>query len=412
MSLLIVENLSEALKSVRSQLLRTILTVLIISVGIMALVGILTSIDAIKNSISSNFSSMGANTFSVRNYGTGMHVGSGGRKAKVYPRITYKEALAFKNRFDFPGYVSVSTRASSLATLKNGSEETNPNIFVFGVDENYLITSGYEIQQGRNFSPQDVELGTSSIILGMDIVKDLFPRSNPLEQIISIGGKKFTVIGVLKPKGSSMGFSGDKNALIPLSTARQRFSQPDPSFLINVTVDRPDLLENAIGEATGLFRMVRGDKPGEESSFEITRSDSMSQMLIENMGIVSISATVIGLITLLGAAIGLMNIMLVSVTERTREIGVRKAIGASSKTIRNQFLVEAIVICQLGGIFGIVLGIAIGNLVGSLMGAEFIVPWAWMLLGFALCFIVGLISGIYPAYKAAELDPIEALRYE
>lgn len=412
MTLMITENISEALKSVRSQLLRTTLTVLIISVGIMALVGILTSIDAIKNSISSNFSSMGANTFSINNYGTGIHVGSGGRKAKVFPRISYREALTFKSRFDFPAYVSVSTRASSLATLKYGSEETNPNIFIFGVDENYLITSGYGIEEGRNFSPQDIELGTNTIIIGKTIVDDLFPNESALEKVISIGGKKFTVVGILKPKGSSMGFSGDKNALIPLSTARQEFSQPNPTFLINVTVDRPEMLDPAIGEATASFRMIRGDKPGTESSFEISRSDSMSQMMIENMGVVSISATIIGLITLLGAAIGLMNIMLVSVTERTREIGVRKAIGASSETIRNQFLVEAIVICQLGGIFGIVLGIVIGNAVGSLMGADFIIPWDWMLIAFALCFVVGLASGFYPAYKASELDPIEALRYE
>lgn len=412
MSLMITENISEALKSVRSQLLRTILTVLIISVGIMALVGILTSIDAIKSSISSNFSSMGANTFSIRNYGTGIHVGSGGRKAKTYPRISYREALSFKKAYDFPAYVSVSTRASSLATLKFGSEETNPNIFVFGVDENYLITSGYEIEEGRNFSPQDIEFGTNTIILGVDIVEDLFPNEKALEKVITIGGKKFTVVGILKSKGSSMGFSGDKNALIPLTTARQEFSQPNPTFLINVTVDKANKLEPAIGEATGLFRSVRGDKPGDEPSFEISRSDSISQMLIENMAVVSISATIIGLITLLGAAIGLMNIMLVSVTERTREIGVRKAIGASSKIIRNQFLVEAIVICQLGGLFGILLGIIIGNAVGSLMGAEFIIPWDWMLIAFALCFVVGLASGFYPAYKASELDPIEALRYE
>lgn len=412
MSLMITENIGEALRAVKSQLLRTTLTILIISVGMMALVGILTSIDAIKSSISSNFSDMGANTFSIRNFGSGIRIGSGGKKAKSYPRISYREAISFKDRLDFPAYVSVSTRASSMATLKYASRETNPNTFIFGADENYLITSGYEMEEGRNFSPQDIELGSNSIIIGQDIVDDLFPNESALEKVIAIAGKKFTVIGILKSKGSSMGFSGDKNALIPLSTARQKFSQANPTFLINVMVDQPQKLDPAIGEATSLFRTIRKNRPGAESTFEISRSDSMSKMLIDNMGVVSISATVIGLITLLGAAIGLMNIMLVSVTERTREIGVRKAIGASSKTIRNQFLVEAIVICQLGGVFGIVLGIAIGNLVGSLMGAEFIIPWMWMLLGFALCLLVGLASGLYPAHKASELDPIEALRYE
>lgn len=392
--------------------MRTILTVLIISVGIMALVGILTSIDAIKNSISSNFSSMGANTFSIRNFGSNIHIGKSGQKAKVYPRITYRQAMEFKERLDFPAYVSVSTRASSLATIKYKSEKTNPNIFVFGVDENYLLTSGYEIESGRNFSNQDIQYGSNTIIIGKEIVKSLFPNENPLEKVISVGSKKFLVIGVLKSKGSSMGFSGDKNALIPLSSARQNFSIANPTFLINVMVNYPEQLDAASGEATGLFRTIRGNKLSEDASFEISRSDNISEMLIENISIVTLSATVIGFITLLGAAIGLMNIMLVSVTERTREIGVRKAIGADAITIRNQFLIEAIVICQLGGIFGIILGIAIGNLVGAMMGSGFIIPWAWMLMAFALCFVVGIISGIYPAIKASKLNPIEALRYE
>lgn len=407
------ENVREALRSVRSQLLRTILTALIIAVGITALVGILTSIDAISSSISSNFSSMGSNTFSIRNRGSNIHVGRGGKKAKSHPRITYQEAIDFKSRFDYPAIVSVSSRASSLATLKHKSKKTNPNIFVFGIDENYLITSGYEIAKGRNFSKHDNRYGSHGVVIGASIQESLFPDGeNPLDQIISIGGGKYKVIGVLKSKGSSMGFSGDKNAFIPLTNARQYFPSSNPTFLINVMVNYPEELDPAISEATGTFRIIRGDKLGQEASFESTRSDNISQLLMENLSMVTISATIIGLITLLGAAIGLMNIMLVSVTERTREIGIRKAIGASASIIRNQFLIEAVVICQLGGILGIVLGIAIGNIVGGLVGSGFIIPWGWMIMGVCLCIVVGLISGFYPAYKASKLDPIESLRYE
>ncbi len=378
----------------------------------MALVGILTSIDSISSSLSSNFSSMGASTFSLQNRGMNIHVGKGGKKRKVYPSISFDEAMDFKEKYAFPATVSVSVRASALATLKYREEKTNPNIFVFGIDENYLQTSGYELAKGRKFSAHEIYSGSALVILGDEIAKTLFPKTDPLDKLISIGANKFRVIGVTKPKGSTMGFSGDRNAFITITTARKNFPQAQPTYMVQVMVDQPEIMENAIGEATGLFRTIRGDKPGKEESFEIAKSDKVAEMLMENLSMVTLSATIIGFITLLGAAIGLMNIMLVSVTERTREIGVRKAIGASASIIRNQFLIEAIVICQLGGLLGILLGIVIGNLVGNLIGSEFIVPWDWMFLGVGLCLLVGLLSGIYPASKAAKLDPIESLRYE
>ena len=407
------ENIREALKSVRSQLLRTILTVLIIAIGIIALVGILTSIDAISGSISSNFSSMGSNSFTIRNFGFSGGLQKGGRKRKYYDRISYDEAVEFKKRYEFPATVSMSTRASSLATLKYQSEKTNPNIFVFGVDNNYFETSGYEIERGRNFSETEIRYGSHVVIIGKDIQKKLFPnKENPIDKLISVGPGKYRIIGVLKSKGSSMGFSGDKNAFIPIINARQYFSQANPTFTINVKANTQGELDRAVGEAMGIFRIIRKDKIKKEASFEVSKSDSFANLFLENMAFVRIAAIAIAIITLLGSAIGLMNMMLVSVTERTREIGVRKAIGASSSTIRMQFLIEAIVICQFGGILGIILGIIFGNIVGSFVGGEFIIPWAWMILGVFLCLVVGLLSGIYPAYKASKLDPIESLRYE
>lgn len=399
--------------SIRSQALRTTLTILIIALGIMALVGIQTAIHAIKSSISTNFTSMGANTFTIRNREMNVRIGKQGKKPKKYRPITYDEAIRFGREFDFPASASISTFATSGATLKYKSEKTNPNIQVMGGDENYLVAAGYELESGRNFSPQDIQYGTHTVILGKDIVNTLFPaKEDPLDKVIAIGSGKYKVIGVLKSKGSSAGFGGDKICMLPLSNVRQYFSRPDMSFTISVVAQDVQQLDVAVQEATGTFRVIRGVEPGEEDNFEIMKADNLANMVFEMMSTVTVVATAIGAITLFGAAIGLMNIMLVSVTERTREIGVRKALGATQNTIKRQFLVEAIVIGQIGGIAGIILGVLLGNLLGFALETSFVIPWMWMMLGVILCFIVGLLSGLLPAIKASRLDPIEALRYE
>jgi len=407
------ENIKISLVSIKGQLLRTVLTVLIIAFGIMALVGILTAIDAIKGSINSNFTRMGANTFTIRNRQTTIRIGQSGRKPKNYREINYREAEAFVDKFSFPAVASVSTLATFAATLKYHSEKTNPNIQIFGVDENYMATSGYELDNGRNFSTQEILFGSHSIILGKDLIPVLFKgKTDPIDKIISVGNGKYRVIGVLKSKGNSSGFGGDKVCLLPLSNVRQYFPRPNMSYTINVLSPGQELLESAVGEATGTFRVVRKLGIGEENNFEITKSDNLANMLIDDIKYVTIAATLIGVITLLGAAIGLMNIMLVSVTERTREIGIRKAIGATKKIIRSQFLAEAVVICQLGGLLGIFFGIVIGNVISIMIGGSFIIPWLWIGSGVAICFVVGIGAGIYPAIKASNLDPIDALRFE
>ncbi len=386
---------------------------LIISFGIMALVGILTSIDSIKYYLNENFMMMGANTFTIRNRSMRIQMGNRTTLPKNFRSITWQEAMDFKTQFDFPAFTSVYTNASGIATLKYGSEKTNPNISIIGSDENYLITSGNEIERGRNLSGNEVLYGTHAVVLGSGVVDKLFKNNeDPVDKIISIGPAKYRVVGVMKSKGSSMGFNPDNICIIPVTNARQAFSRANMSYSVNVMVNDPMMLEPAIGEATGLFRIIRDVRAGDEDSFDVAKSDNLAEMLFDNLKYLRLAATVIGIITLIGAAIGLMNIMLVSVTERTREIGIRMALGANRKTIRNQFLVEAIVIGQIGGLVGIVLGIGIGNILSLIIGSSFIVPWAWIILGVVLCFGVAIVSGFVPATKAAKLDPVESLRYE
>jgi putative ABC transport system permease protein len=408
-----LEVLQLAYRSVRTNIVRTIITCCIIGFGIMALVGILTSVDGLKGYLAKSFSSMGASSFKIRNRSLGFNLDSDNDEPqKVYRSISYLEATQFKAKFNDNYPTSVQYIGNQGSTAKYNSKKTNPNIMVFGTDENYITNESYVLLQGRNFTETELKLGSNVVMLGYTVAKKLFGDDYTIEdKVIRLDDVKFKVIAVLDEKGSSF-ITTDNMVLIPLAKARQLYSYENPSYVISVKGDDPENMQPVEDKAILVMRNIRKLRPGEAINFDILKSDSISGMFVEKMQYASMAGFIIGIITLIGAAIGLMNIMLVSVTERTKEIGTLKAIGASSQSIRLQFLLEAIIICQMGGIYGIILGIIAGNAVSLSVGGSFVIPWLWILVGVTFCLIVGLISGIYPAFKASKADPIEALRHE
>lgn len=421
------DTFSLALRSILANRLRTFLTVAIIALGIMALVGILTAIDSIKSGIYSSFSNMGANGFTIRNREMIIRVGGGGGATKGNTRtkarvktsnrnkiIKFEEAMAFKERYAFPSLVSVSFRAGGGITVYRGDKKTNPNVNVIGGDENYLRFSAYDLQLGRDFNSVDMESGRNVAILGVDVAKKLFGDDikDAENSSIRVGNVRYRVIGVLKSKGNSGFMSADNVVLTTVTNTRRVFVRPNASYNLGVNVNDISQMDAATGEATGTFRVIRKLALDEENNFYISKSDSIAEVLFRSLNNVTAAAALIGFITLFGSAIGLMNIMLVSVAERTREIGVNKALGATASVIRTQFLFEAILISVMGGVLGVLLGMTIGNVMSLLLKTAFIIPWLWITLGILLCATVGLISGLYPAVKASRLDPIVALRYE
>ena len=409
----LINNIEESIKAIRENLLRTVLTALIIALGITALVGILTAIDGIQASVDDSFASLGVNSFTIEERRGGGNRRQQGRTEKNYPPIDYQDVRLFTKRYSFPAQTSVRTRVTGNAEVKRGSEKTNPNIQVEGTDEHYIVIEGNRLQAGRNFSPLELEKGTNVAIVGADIISTLFEDTEePLNQTLSLFGTPFKIIGILEEVGAGPGDNVNRKILIPVVKGRQ-LATGALEYTITVSVSGTASMEVAMGEATSLMRAIRQDPIGAELSFEIKQKKSLSEELGEITGYLRIGGFAIGLITLLGASIALMNIMMVSVTERTREIGVRKALGATPQKIRQQFLIEAIVICQIGGVIGVLLGMGMGNVVARLMDVgRFIVPWVWIISALVICVAVGLFSGYYPAYRASKLDPIESLRFE
>ncbi|MEY4962875.1 MAG: hypothetical protein RLZZ323_194 [Bacteroidota bacterium] len=407
------ENVKIAIGSVRTQLLRTILTVLIIAIGITALVGILTVVAALENTISADFASMGANTFNINQYENTTRRRGNEEREIINPIISYPEAVAFQNKFKYPfTETSLSFTATSKAEVKFGATKTDPEITIVGVDENFIPNSGLETSLGRNFNGFDIDNNTYMCVVGSDFEKGLLKDVNPINKIISIRGAKFKVIGVLKEKGSTFGNSQDLRVLIPIQVARSLFTAPKINYTVSVMVGKKELLDQAIDNATSTMRRVRKLNPVKENNFGVVRSDDLINRILGITKYLGLASWLIGVITVLGSSIALMNIMIVSVTERTREIGVRKALGAKKTTIAFQFFIETLLIGQLGGLVGIIFGILIGFGIATAIDFAFVIPWGAIMAAFITSFIVAIVSGLYPAIKAAVLDPIEALRYE
>jgi putative ABC transport system permease protein len=421
----IIDTISLAFRTVRSNKLRTGITVAIIAFGIMALVGINTAIEAMKQKFTESFASMGANGFTIHYkdfnfFGRQNNVEKekkGLRKEKksdLRKQITKAEAESFKSRFDFPAKVSINIRGSNDCIVSMGDIKTTPTVRIGGGDENFAELNGYSLATGRDLNNLDLESGRNVCIIGSDLVKRFF-RSNSekaLEKIIRINGIPYRVIGTLETKGSTLGFSWDNFVLTSYNNVRRFFNSSNASFNIQVKVPDIKLVDPAVGEAEGVFRPIRNLGTLEADNFVIDKSDRFVAELLKNLSFITISAVVIGLITLIGAAVGLMNIMLVSVTERTKEIGLVKAIGGRQRSIRRQFLYESIIISLMGAAFGILLGILVGNSFSIVLNTGFVIPWQWLFWGIIICSIVGLLAGLYPSLKASRLNPIEALRYE
>ncbi len=418
---------SLAFRTVRSNKLRTGLTVAIIAFGIMALIGIITAIKAMNQKFTESFSTMGANAFTIRYKERNIRFGGGNKndievskkankkekKSSLGKQITKDEAEVFADRFDFPAVKSISIFGGRTNIASFNNRKTNPNVYLFGGDENYLLLNGFSIQYGRNLNPADVQSGHNVCLLGYDIAKKLFKEGveRAVNAVVRINNIPYRVQAVMKSRGSSFGFSRDNVIITTYSNVTQNFPLGF-SFVIGIMTPDLQKVQAAMGEAEGVFRGIRKLNTTEDNNFVLDRSDSIAEKAMNSLRFLTVSATVIGLITLIGAAIGLMNIMLVSVSERTREVGLIKAIGGKSKMVSRQFLLEAIIISVLGALFGIILGIMVGNLFSIVLSTGFVVPWNWVIYGIVICTIVGLLAGLYPALKAGKLNPIEALRYE
>jgi len=405
------ENFLISLDSIKSQLLRTILTVLIISMGIFALVGILTFIKAFENTLTNDFASIGSNTLTIQRYEF-LNQRRGDRKI-INPVIGYRDVKEFAETYSYPtAQTAISFIGTRSAEVKYKNEKTDPEVRVVGVNENFLQNSGLKLDKGRNFTSFDISNNTRVCVLGSDFYKNLFKDDNPIGKTISIRGTKFNVIAILEEKGATFGNNQDLRVLIPIQVARTMFTQPNINYNVSVMVDNPEFLDSAQEEAVLTFRNIRKLTPIEDNNFGISRSDDLVNQIATITGALGIAAWAISLITIFGSCIALVNIMLVSVTERTREIGVRKALGAKKSTIAFQFLYEAIIIGQLGGVLGIILGIGVGFIIASAFELVFTIPWNAIIAATTITFFIAILSGLFPALKAAKLDPIESLRYE
>ncbi|MEW6003868.1 MAG: ABC transporter permease [Stygiobacter sp.] len=407
----IFEVIKVAFASLQANKLRSLLTILGIVVGIFSIIAISTVIEMLQSSIEKGVSQLGQNTFQIQKWPAVNDGGNNRARFRNRPDITLEDYYALKEKLVEAKYIGAE-QWNFGKQLKVGNRETNPNVPVAGVTPEAFPNNKWTVEEGRAISERDVQSYQNFIVLGPDVAKKLFPNISPLNQIVNLDGHKLKVIGILEAQGDVFGQSRDNFAIVPLTYFQSMYGKRNNSINITVMSHDKESYNELIEIAEGYFRTIRKVVPGEPNNFDIFSNESVLTQINDITAGVRIGSLVVAAIALLAAGVGIMNIMLVSVTERTREIGIRKAIGAKKKNILVQFLTESVVLSLFGGIVGIVLGILVGNLAGSFLKADTIIPIDWVLIGVFLCVIIGVTFGTYPAYKASNLDPIEALRYE
>ncbi len=408
----IVQLIILAIQSLKTNRLRTLLTVLGIVVGIFSIIVIMTIITMLQTTIEEGVQFLSKNTFQIQKF-PAIYTGDRNTWDKIRNRkdITLNDFYRFEDMMTNVKYLGADQGAGGKV-IKFENRETNPDTYVVGVTEGAFPTHNLNIEDGREIRRTDIDYSNNVCVLGHAVVEKIFYNIDPINQFVRLDGRPLKVIGILEKQPEFFGQSQDNYIVIPITTFQSIYGKRRRSVSITVMSNGREDYLSAIETAIGHMRTIRKVPPGEDNDFDIFSNESVMGQINDMTGGIRIGALVISIIALLAAGVGIMNIMLVSVTERTREIGIRKAVGARKKTILAQFLIEAITLCAIGGLIGIGLGIAIGNFVGTLISAKIAIPVDWIFIGLTLCVTVGVIFGTYPAYKAANLDPIEALRYE
>ncbi|PTY08227.1 ABC transporter [Opitutaceae bacterium EW11] len=404
------EILALAVDALRANKLRSSLTMLGIAIGVFTVIGVMTILSGIRSNIESSLNFLGANSFQINKY-PAINFSDPRERFRNRRDIDFPMARRFKDMMADDATVSLMIRRGGRR-VTYADRRTNPNVALGGSDENFTTARDYSIAAGRNLTGSDVEFGRSVVILGNDIAKRVFPNEEPLGKQVRIDGQTYQVVGVFAPKGSAFGESQDNFVIVPITQFLEVYGRSHRSISINVQAPSTTVLPDVQEKAIGAMRLVRRLAPEDSNDFEIFSNESLVEAFNKIAGIVSVGALVISGIALVASGVGVMNIMLVSVTERTKEIGVRKSIGARKKNILTQFLIEAVVLSVFGGLIGILGGVIGGNVAGRMFNAAVVFPWDWALIGVAVCCGIGVGFGLYPAWKAASLDPIEALRYE
>jgi putative ABC transport system permease protein len=407
------ESFLMALNAIRVSKLRSVLTLLGIVVGVFSIIAVMTAVGVLRNSIEEGIMQLGANTFQIQKFGNDFNsTPEQRRKMRNRKDITYEQALAVRDKATLAAAVGIESWRFGKVVFWEG-QRTNPNIAICGENVEGIETNDWVVENGRSFPPQDFDLSRPVCILGKPVAEKLFPPNvNPIGQEVRADGNIYQVIGVFEKKPGAFGGNQDNFICLPISTFFSKYGKTGQDIHIMVKALNREVLDDAIEQSRLILRTARKVAPGEDDDFWYFSNDSMVKQFNDFTFYLRVGVLVVSSIALLAAGVGIMNIMLVSVTERTREIGIRKAIGAKKKDILSQFMIEAVVLCEIGGVLGVLLGIAGGNVVGLLVDAPAVIPWDWAAIGIGVCSLVGLVFGVYPAWKASNLDPIESLRYE